>query len=71
MIGWDFFLTPALTSLVLRQVLYPKPTRQEKLIDGYKLRELSCKIRWLNSTGLFETASIIKLDHDKKSHNMF
>lgn len=68
---WDSFFIYALTPLLIHEVLYPKPTREERLIKGYEIRELFCRVRWLKATGLLETSQIIKLHYNKKSHDGF
>ncbi len=68
---WDSFLTYALTPLVIREILDPKPTRQERLIKGYEIRELFCRMRWLKAAGFLETSLIIKLHYNEKSRDGF
>ncbi|KKM75128.1 hypothetical protein LCGC14_1393290 [marine sediment metagenome] len=68
---WDSFLTYALTPLIIREILYPKPTREERLIRGYEIRELFCRVRWLKATGLYETSQVIKLHYNEKSRGGF
>jgi len=68
---WDSFLTYALTPLVIREILNPRPGRKEKLIRGYKIRELFCRAKWLKAAGLLETSSIIKLHYNEKSRDGF
>lgn len=68
---WDSFLTYALTPLIIREILYPKPTREERLIRGYEIRELFCRVKWLKATGLHETSQVIKLHYNEKSRDGF
>lgn len=68
---WDSFLTYALTPLIIREMLCPKPSREERLIKGYKIRELYCRVRWLKRIGLYETSHIIKLHYNEESRDGF
>lgn len=68
---WDSFLTYALTPLVIGEILHPKPTRHERLMRGYEIRELHCRMRWLKKAGLDETSVIIKLHYKEKSRDGF
>ena len=68
---WDSFLTYALIPFVMRELLCPKPTRYERLIRSYEIRELHCRMRWLEKTGLDETSLIIKLHYKEKSLSGF
>ena len=70
MFMWDSFLTYALMPLIMRE-LHSRPTREEKLIRGYKIRELYCRMKWLKAAGFLETSQIIKLHYDEKSRDGF
>ena len=51
---WNSFLTYALTPLVIGEILHPKPTRHERLMRGYEIRELHCRMRWLKKAGFMK-----------------